>query len=129
MVSNIFAILALYGLWVLILLNAQAVMGIVQHGVGTMLGARDDVGPLTGRAARLERAKDNSIVALALFAPAVLLQATKPMVLDSAVLAAQVFLVARLIYPFIYVAGIPGLRTLVWTAGMFATVWLYVVAL
>ena len=129
MLSNIFSILALYALWVIVLLNAQAMVGIAQHGISAMLGPRDDVGPPTGRAARLARAKDNSVTALALFAPAVLLQATKPMVLDSAILAAQVFLVARILYPIIYVAGIPGLRTLVWVAGLLATIWLYVVAL
>ncbi|SEN06568.1 Uncharacterized conserved protein, MAPEG superfamily [Loktanella fryxellensis] len=129
MFTNIFSILALYGLWVLVLINGQALLAIGQKGLGAMLGPRDDVGELTGAAGRLDRASANSVTALALFAPAVLLQATQPMVLDSALLAAQVFLAARILYPVIYVAGIPGLRTIVWTAGMLATVWLYVVAL
>ena len=124
--GSVQTILVLSGLWVLILLNAQATWGILQKGLGAMLGPRDDVGPLEGRAARLDRAKDNSIVAFALFAPAALLNLQTT---GSALLAAQVFLIARLAYPFIYVFGWPGVRTIVWTAGMLATVWLYLVAL
>ncbi|SEP72547.1 Uncharacterized conserved protein, MAPEG superfamily [Loktanella sp. DSM 29012] len=124
--SDIQTILILSGLWVLVLLNAQATWGIAQKGVGAMLGPRDNVGPLSGRAARLDRAKDNTIVAFALFAPAALLNLDAT---GSALLSAQIFLIARVIYPFIYVAGWPGVRTIVWTAGMLSTAWLYVAAL
>ncbi|MCB5200290.1 MAPEG family protein [Loktanella sp. TSTF-M6] len=124
--SDIQTILILSGLWVLVLLNAQATWGIVQKGFGAMLGPRDNVGPLSGRAARLDRAKDNTIVAFALFAPAALLNLDAT---GSALLSAQIFLIARVIYPFIYVAGWPGVRTIVWTAGMLSTAWLYVAAL
>ncbi len=129
MFSNIFSLLAIYGLWVIVLLNAQALAGVAQKGLGMMLGPRDTAGDLTGVAGRLDRAASNSVVALALFAPAVLLHATKPMVLNSALLAAQIFVIARIAYPVIYVAGIPGLRSVVWLAGALATAWLYGVAL
>lgn len=122
-------ILGLYGLVVIITILLQAQAGMMQVGLPTLLKPRDDMPALTGVAGRLERAQMNSIVAMALFAPAVLILAHKGLSTPSTLLAAQVFLAARVLYVPLYAFGLPGVRTLVWVAGVLATVWLYVAGL
>ncbi|MCC6306453.1 MAG: MAPEG family protein [Rhodobacteraceae bacterium] len=127
--SSELTILALYGLWVIVVILAQVLAAAGQVGLATLAGPRDDMPPLTGTAGRLERAQLNSVVALALFAPAVLLLSAKGGLSASSLLAAQVFLVARIAYVVVYVAGTPWLRSLLWIAGALATAWLYLLAL
>ena len=122
-------ILGLYGLVVIITILLQTQAGMMQVGLPTLLKPRDDMPALTGVAGRLERAQMNSIVAMALFAPAVLILAHKGLSTPSTLLAAQVFLAARVLYVLLYTFGLPGVRTLVWVAGVLATVWLYVAGL
>jgi len=122
-------ILALCGLWVILVILAQVLAAAGQVGLPTLAGPRDDMPPLTGTAGRLERAQANAVVALALFAPAVLLVEARGLSSASTLLAAQVFLVARILHPVLYVMGTPWLRTLVWIAGALATAWLYLLAL
>ena len=122
-------ILGLYGLVVIITILLQTQAGMMQVGLPTLLKPRDDMPALTGVAGRLERAQMNSIVAMALFAPAVLILAHKGLSTPSTLLAAQVFLAARVLYVPLYAFGLPGVRTLVWVAGVLATVWLYVAGL
>ncbi|RMD48166.1 MAG: MAPEG family protein [Alphaproteobacteria bacterium] len=122
-------ILALYGLWVALTLLAQSTGALSQLGMGYVLSARDDPRELTGIAGRLERALNNSVVALALFAPPILILAVRDAFDANSLLAAQVFLAARVAYVPLYALGIIGLRTLVWLAGFAATVVLYFLAL
>ena len=122
-------ILGLYGLVVIITILLQAQAGTMQVGLLTLLKPREDMPALTGVAGRLERAQMNSIVAMALFAPAVLILAHKGLSTPSTLLAAQVFLAARVLYVPLYAFGLPGVRTLVWVVGVLATVWLYVAGL
>ena len=66
---------------------------------------------------------------MALFAPAVLILGQKGINTPSTLLAAQAFLVARVLYLPLYAFGMPGIRTLVWFTGVLATVWLYLAGL
>ena len=84
---------------------------------------------VTGMTARLKRALDNSIVAMALFAPAVLILEMLDRTNATSLLAAQVFLIARIIYLPVYALGVPAIRTLAWLAGFAATAILYFLAL
>ncbi len=118
-------ILALYGLLVCVTIVAQASGALVQLDMGYIMSSRDDGRTVTGMAARLDRALSNSVVAMALFAPAVLLLQAKSGFNATTLIAAQVFLAARVIYLPVYVFGIVGLRTLVWLAGFAATIALY----
>ena len=122
--STELGILGLYGLFTILTILVQASVAALQVGLVPLLFPRDDL-KLTGVAARLDRAQLNSIVALTLFAPAALLLAHKGITTSSTVLAAQIFLIARVIYVPAYAFGIPGLRTGVWTLGILATAWLY----
>ncbi len=118
-------ILGLYGLVVIVTILIQIMAAQAQVGLEMLVKPRDDMPKLTGVAGRMERAQLNSIVAMALFAPAVLILADKGLATSTTLLAAQVFLIARILYVPIYAAGLPWARTLLWLAGFLATAWLY----
>lgn len=122
-------ILALYGLYTALVLLLQVTGAQSQLGMGYLLSSRDEHRTLTGITARLDRALTNSITAMALFAPAILLLHAKSAFGDSTLTAAQVFLVARVLYVPAYGFGLTGLRTLFWIVGFAATVILYLIAL
>ena len=83
----------------------------------------------TGMVARIERALNNSVVAMTLFAPAVLILVVLDKTNATTLLAAQVFMIARIIYLPVYAVGVPAVRTLAWLAGFLATAVLYFQAL
>ncbi|WP_299867001.1 MAPEG family protein [uncultured Roseobacter sp.] len=122
-------ILALYGLLVILTLILQATGGLTQLGMGYLLGSRDENRTVKGIAGRLERALNNSVTAMVLFAPAVLLIYVTDSSTNETLLAAQAFLIARLVYLPSYAFGIVGLRSLAWTVGIVATTALYLLAL
>jgi len=122
-------VLILYAFLVIVTLLLQATGALTQLGIGYLLGSRDEGRTVTGIASRLERALSNSITAMVLFAPAVLLIAVTEKSSAQSVLAAQVFLIARLVYLPSYAFGIVGVRSLAWTAGLFCTALLYFLAL
>ncbi len=123
------SILVLYGLLVIITIGIQVLLALPQVGLPYLASSRDEGRVLTGAAGRAERALGNSVVAMALFAPAVLIVQALQINSASTLLAAQIFLIARLIYLPVYLAGIPWLRTAVWAVGLLATAWLYILAL
>jgi uncharacterized MAPEG superfamily protein len=71
---------------------------------------------------RARRAHLNAIENLAVFAPLVLVGAIIDVSTKATVLAAQVYVGARLAHYLIYTAGIPVLRTVAFLAGACATV-------
>jgi len=122
-------ILALYGLYTALILLAQVTGALGQVGMGYLLSSRDEHRTLIGISGRLERALVNSVTAMALFAPAVLILAFKDGFGHYTLTAARIFLIARLLYVPAYGLGLTGVRTLLWTLGFAATVILYVIAL
>ena len=122
-------VLALYGLLVAITLLLQATGSMSQLGMGYLLSSRDEGRTASGIAARLDRALSNSVTAMALFAPAVLIIASRDQSSQSSLLAAQVFLGARVVSLPAYAFKITGIRSLAWTVGFFATILLYFMAL
>ena len=123
------SILAIYGLVVAISVALQTSGAISQFGVSYLLSARDEARSASGTTARLDRAQNNAIQAMVLFAPAILILAVKGTFSDTSLIAAQVFLIARVIYLPAYALGITGLRTLTWLVGFLATISLYFLAL
>jgi uncharacterized MAPEG superfamily protein len=118
-------LLALYGIFTLLTIAAQATAAMAQVGTAMMMKSREDMPALTGLAGRMDRAQANAITALALITPAILILAQKGVSTPTTILAAQVFLAARVAYVLTYAMGIAGLRTLVWTVGVAATLVLY----
>ena len=94
-----------------------------QRGLRWNASARDGVAaPLTGVAARVDRALRNFLETFPFFAAAVLaVVATQRSSADTA-LGAQLYFWARLAYVPIYAAGIPYLRTVVWAVGLWGIV-------
>ncbi|WP_341211211.1 MAPEG family protein [uncultured Limimaricola sp.] len=126
--SSELGILALYGLLVMVITVVQVLSALGQVGLKTLARPRDDMPRLTGVAGRLERCLANSVVAMALFAPAVLILVLLEKTGGGTLLAAQVFLIARLAYAVLYPAGTPWARTGVWALGFLATLYLYIAA-
>ncbi len=122
-------ILALYGLWTALVLLAQVTGAMGQMGMGYLLSSRDEHRTLTGITGRLDRALVNSITAMALFAPAVLILKVTDGFGAGTLTAAQAFLVARVLYVPAYGLGLTGIRTALWLVGFAATVVLYIIAL
>jgi uncharacterized MAPEG superfamily protein len=72
-------------------------------------------------AERARRAHANAIENLAVFAPLVLIAAMVGASTPTTVLAAQIYLAARLVHYVVYAAGIPVIRTLAFVTGFGAT--------
>ena len=100
-------ILASYGLLIMITILLQVLGGAQQLSIGYLLSSRDETRTLKGMTARLKRALDNSIVAMTLFAPAILILVTLDRTSPSTLLAAQVFLVAPIVYCLLYTSPSP----------------------
>ena len=123
------SILALFGLLIVVTILLQVLLALPKVGLPYLATPRDedrDLGVVCGRALR---ALNNSVTAMALFAPAILILALTDGFSATTLLMAQVFLIARVAYLVVYLAGIPWLRTIVWLAGFIATAYLYVLAL
>jgi uncharacterized MAPEG superfamily protein len=96
-----------------------AVLGATgQVGLPKLAGNRDDMPPLESWAGRADRAHKNMVENLVLFAALVLAAHAAGRANAMTALGAQLFFWARLAYAIIYVAGIPWLRTAIWTISM-----------
>jgi uncharacterized MAPEG superfamily protein len=78
------------------------------------LGNRDHMRPLTVVGARAARALENMHEALPVFLALALLNLIVGTAAASAITGATIFLIARVIYVGLYLAGIPIVRTLIW---------------
>ena len=98
---------------------AAATLGTQQRGLAWNAGARDgDPKPLTGVAARMDRALKNFLETFGFFAVAVLAVVVIQRTNAHTALGAQLYLWSRVAYVPLYAMGIPYLRTLVWAASM-----------
>jgi len=98
---------------------------IRQAGMAVIQGTREGAPEATGAAGRGVRAHRNLLENLVPFAIAVL-AARAAGVSDTVTLAgAWVFLGARIVHTVTYLAGIPGIRTLAYFAGVVGTVMIF----
>ncbi|MDR3388214.1 MAG: MAPEG family protein [Rudaea sp.] len=92
-----------------------AALGTAQRGLKWNAGNRDgDSKPLTGMAARVERASRNYLETFVFFAAAVLAVELAHRNTETTALGAQIYFWARVAYLPVYAVGIPYLRTVVW---------------
>ena len=92
-----------------------AVLTTHQRGLRWNVGARDAVlPPVTGVAARVDRALRNFLETFPFFAAAVLAVVVLERGDASTALGTQCYFWARLAYVPLYAAGVPYLRTVVW---------------
>jgi uncharacterized MAPEG superfamily protein len=109
-------------LGVLQLLTA-ATLSSLQRGAKWAVHARDGVAPpLTGVAARMDRAFGNFMETFPFFAAAVLAVLVSGQSNATSALGAQLYFWARVAYVPLYAAGVPYLRTLVWTVSLIGLV-------
>jgi uncharacterized MAPEG superfamily protein len=95
--------------------------GLATHQRGLKWNASNRDGepqPLTGVAARAWRANVNFLETFCFFAAAVLGVVVTQHTSGHTALGAQIYFWARLAYLPIYLAGVPYLRTLVWTVSL-----------
>ena len=116
--------LAMYGLLLVPLILVQVLISGRQHGLLALFGNRENL-ISTGIAERAERAVQNSILAMALISPSVLMLAYADISSPNTVFAIQVFLAARIVYAACFIIGITYLRTVAWITGFLATAYLY----
>jgi len=96
-----------------------------QAGHAAVAGNREDAPAALGAAGRGARAHRNLLENLLPFAIAIL-AAREAGVSDTLTLAgAWLFLVARAVHAFAYIAGITGVRTLAYVAGLVGTVLIF----
>ncbi len=86
------------------------------HAVGlpTMAGNREGLAEMPGIAGRAKRAHLNMIENMVVFASLVLIAAAAGKANANTALGAMIFFWARLVYAFVYLFGVPWLRTVVW---------------
>lgn|SRR5262249_20931596 len=108
--------------WAVLLTFVQmlvAVMGAtVQVGLPTLAGNREGFAPCTGWAGRAARAHHNMLENLVLFAALVLVAVAAGRTNSTTLAGAQIFFWARVVYALVYLAGIPWLRTALWTVSV-----------
>lgn len=110
-------ILLVLGLYVLQTFLAPALRYGATGDIAGALGPRDNPPELSKTGQRLQRACRNMLEALPVFLPIAVLCIHYGAESGHALLGAQVFFFARLLYVLVYAAGIPVIRTLVWAAG------------
>lgn len=108
--------------WSVVLTFAQmlvAVFGaLTQVGLPTLAGNRDGLPDFRGWAGRALRAQRNMLENLVLFAILVIVAVLANKTNSTTLLGAQLFFWARLVYAAVYIAGIPWVRTAVWTVSV-----------
>lgn len=103
----------------LVVVAIAAALGTQQRGLGWNVGARDGIPPpLTGVAARMDRASRNFLETFPFFAVVVLVVIITQHTNASTALGAQLYFWARVAFVPIYAAGIPYLRTVVWAVSI-----------
>ena len=113
--------------WAIVLGLAQLMLAATlmtrQRGLQWNAGARDgEPAPLTGVAARMDRALHNFLETFGFFAVAVLAVAVSGKASAETALGAQLYLWARVAYVPLYAAGIPYVRTLAWAVSMWGII-------
>jgi uncharacterized MAPEG superfamily protein len=94
-------------------------------GLPALAGNREGLAPCTGWAGRAQRAHHNMLENLVLFAALVLIAVFSGKTNAMTLLGAQLFFWARLVYAFVYLAGIPWLRTGVWTVSVIGLILIF----
>ena len=112
------------GLVLIIATLIQQLTSLFNVGLMPVLGSRENV-KFTGVTGRLERAILNTIIAITLITPAIVILHLMEITNASTVLAVQIFLTARIVYIISYGIGIMGLRSAGWTASLLSILWLY----
>lgn len=109
-------------LWSVGLAFAQMLVATIgahlQVGLPMLAGNHDNFPEIKGWAGRARRAYYNMLEYLVMFVALIFLVTVTGTSNSMTVLGAQIFFWARLVYAFVYYAGIPWLRTGVWAVSI-----------
>ena len=104
--------------WLLLLVASLIrARGWTPAGMKVAMGNRDDLPEATPFAGRADRTARNTLENFVLFAALVLVAHVSGTQSPRVLLGAEIFFWSRLLFIAVYYAGIPYLRTVVWTAG------------
>jgi uncharacterized MAPEG superfamily protein len=116
--------------WAVALTFAQMLVAVsgaaAQVGLPALAGNREGLPPIAGWADRAARAHRNMLESLVLFAALVLIAVVANKTNSTTLLGAQLFFWGRLAYAVVFIAGIPWLRTAVWTVSVVGLVLIFV---
>ena len=108
--------------WAVALTLLQMVVAALTASLQTSLSRfasnREDFPALTGIAGRAQRAHRNMLESLVLFAALVLIAQATGKANATTALGAEIFFWARLAYALVYLAGIPWVRSSIWTVSI-----------
>ena len=111
-----------YLFWAALLTFVQMLVAVLltlpQESLPTLMGNREGMSEQPGMAGRAQRAHRNMLESLVLFAILVLIAHLSQRSNATTLFGAQLFVGARLVYALVYIAGIPWLRTAVWTVSV-----------
>ncbi len=93
----------------------------LQWGFKAMLGNREGLSPLTGWGGRVVRAYGNTVDNIIFFAAVVLTAHHAGVSNDVTVAGALTFMACRIVYAFVYIRGIPVIRTVAYLGGVIGT--------
>lgn len=113
-----YGILALSAVLGIVHMALPAVAGSKQRNFAWLVGPRDEPMPVTGVAARLERAQNNFRETFVIFAVAVLLAGALGKFGTLSTWGAALYFGGRVLYLPLYALGVKWLRTLVWTVSI-----------
>ena len=103
----------------LVIILAQAGLGISQNGLMAQAGSRDNLPEPTVLRRRLQRLSANMQENLVMFAVVVLVASAAGVSNDATALGASVFFFARVAHAIVYAAGWPVIRPLFFFAGLY----------
>lgn len=108
----------------LVQIYLPAILLLPAEGLTAHAGPRDSIPDRGKFGGRAERALVNLKENLPFFlVPAVLALVIEGADIQAAILAVQVFFLARIVYVFCYMAGIPWIRSISYTVGLVANVY------
>lgn len=121
MSTELYSLIAI-ALLLLVLAFASTALYGKQVGNPALMGNRENIATPTGAARRAQRAHQNLLENAVPFAVVVLVAQVIGVSSPIIQAAAAVFVVARAVHAVVYIAGIPGVRTFAWLAGVAATI-------
>ena len=106
----------------LVVILAQAVLGIVQNGLVAQAGSRDSVPEPSVLRQRMQRLTANLQENLVMFAIVVLVANAMGITNEATALAAAIFFYARVAHAIVYAFGWPMIRPLFYFVSLYAIV-------
>ncbi len=115
--------------WAVALTVVQMLIAVsgatLQVGLPMLASNRDRCPAFTGWVDRAYRAHRNMLENLVLFAALVLIAVAGNKTNQTTLLGAQIFFWARVVYAAVFLAGIPWLRTGVWTVSLIGLILIF----